>query len=391
MWMNPMTGKWSYCGPLAAANSIWWFDSDKEPFPVKPPAINDNYNLLTSYNPGVWDDHDPMNVMPFVNNLAWQFDTDGIASGIMHNGTNVSDMYCGIGQYLFNSGYYGFYYEKKGQRPNMSWIQEEVYRCEDVILLLGFWQWDPSYGRWNRIGGHYVTSAGFNSTHIAFSDPMWDNAELGGPGRVPVPHAFPHAPGVHNNSSLLSHDAYLVLPPMRPNGGWFLPVYTQGKGMGMLSQFFGQNWAGNLIINKSIYNPVMPIQTEIDYAVAVSPKPIIDAAVVSTYQLLPGTINITAHVIDPAWDGAIWDYEILVWNGTCTSYPATGFWPNPPLQFCNPQTVSIPWPWAPPVTVVVHYSDQDGNNVGFTFSDEWVEPPPTPTPTATPTETPGGP
>jgi hypothetical protein len=385
-WINPITGKWSHCGPVAAANSIWWFDSDKEPNPIPPPVINDNYFLLTAYGP--WDDHDPMNVRPFVNNLAWLFDTDGMRTGFMHNGTNVSDLYCGIGQYLNNTGYYGFYYEKKVQSPGWPWIQNEIYRCEDVILLLGFWQWDPMYMRWNRVGGHYVTAAGFNATHIGISDPMWDNASVGAASRIPIPHPFPHGPNVHNNSSLLSHDIYLVNMSNSPGGNWALPNYAMNKGLGMLSQLFGQNWAANLIVNKSTYNPAFPpIHTEIEYAVAVSPKQNISHAVDSWYTVLPGVINVTAHVINQSWNNTIFDFEILVWNGTCTNYMAKGLWPQGPLQFCNPQTLGIPWPWAPPQRVVVHYSDINGSNIGFTFSEEWEEPLPTPTPTPTGTAT----
>ena len=59
---------WSYCGPAAMANSLWWFDSKFEPNPVGPlpggpPStipISDSYTLVEPYGP--WDDHDPQNV-----------------------------------------------------------------------------------------------------------------------------------------------------------------------------------------------------------------------------------------------------------------------------------------------------------------------------------------
>ena len=84
-WWNWGTGQWSYCGPVAAANSLWWFDSKFEPSPVMPLGIlpppsphNDNYYLVTSYGgwPPMWDDHDPTNVGAMwgpglVDDLAW--------------------------------------------------------------------------------------------------------------------------------------------------------------------------------------------------------------------------------------------------------------------------------------------------------------------------------
>jgi len=76
-WDNPPgSGSWSYCGPLAVANCLWWFDSKMEPNPVTPPAINDHYPLLQSYSPGQWDDHDPWNLPYFVEDLAYRMDTD---------------------------------------------------------------------------------------------------------------------------------------------------------------------------------------------------------------------------------------------------------------------------------------------------------------------------
>jgi hypothetical protein len=48
--------QWTHCAPVAAANSLWWFDSKFEPYPVGPPGpppsdipYNDNYYLVTTY------------------------------------------------------------------------------------------------------------------------------------------------------------------------------------------------------------------------------------------------------------------------------------------------------------------------------------------------------
>jgi hypothetical protein len=95
-------GTWSHCGPVAVANSLWWLDSEFETSTIPPPAIIDNFPLVQAY--GMWDDHDPSNVRPFVEHLAYLMDTDGRRTGIVKLGTNVFDMQAGITHYLSWSG-----------------------------------------------------------------------------------------------------------------------------------------------------------------------------------------------------------------------------------------------------------------------------------------------
>ncbi|RLJ03551.1 MAG: hypothetical protein DRP08_03420, partial [Candidatus Aenigmatarchaeota archaeon] len=89
-------------------------------------------------------------------------------------------------------------YEHTAVAPTFEYIEEEVERSQDVILLLGFW--NNSGGTWCRVGGHYVTVAGVNSTGqmIAFSDPFLDVAN---------PAANPTE---HNDAANVSHDIYNV-------------------------------------------------------------------------------------------------------------------------------------------------------------------------------------
>ncbi|RLI41382.1 hypothetical protein DRO69_11650, partial [Candidatus Bathyarchaeota archaeon] len=211
-WQEPWSGnlEWSHCAPVAAANSLWWYDSKFETNNVPPPVIVDNYPLVTSYNPGVWDDHDPQNVQPLVEHLAYLMDTDGMRTGIQHIGTNVWDVQAGIAQYLSwsgvnplgdvngdgivnqtdvdivnaamgtspgmedwdmradiypvtlgyppiadniidindlslvaaNLGKTGTFYEQTVQAPDFQFIEKEIERSEDVILMLGFWYFD---------------------------------------------------------------------------------------------------------------------------------------------------------------------------------------------------------------------------------------------------------
>ena len=295
---------WTHCGPVAVANSLWWFDSQYEPNNIGPPAIIDNFPLVTAY--GAWDDHDPQNVVPLVDNLAFLMDTNGMRTGLTHTGTGYIDMQTGISQYLqqqginpvgdcdgdgdvdavdiaiinaalgstpfagpwdmradivvdnivnavdlnvaiANVGQVGMFYEHTEDFPDFFFIEEEVERCQDVVLLLSFWQeiapevWEPvEYPFDLPSGGHYVTVAGVNSStqELLLSDPWWDAAHYGWPGDIPTPHGGPHGVAVHNDAQFVSHDAYGTffwpgIPPFSPYPGqpvWELVGYLQQLG-----------------------------------------------------------------------------------------------------------------------------------------------------------------
>jgi hypothetical protein len=301
------TGAWSHCGPVAVANSLWWMDSKYESLnsstpPVPPPIISDDFCLVTSYSPGVWDDHDPQNVQPLIEHLAYLMDCDGLRTNPGNwSGTFVFDMEAGIAQYLSwsgvnplgdvngdgvvngtdqtivnnamgtspghagwnvaadiwpetvtgpytadnvidandmnlvlsNMGKTGFFYEHtvdaECKTEFFGYIEEEVEKSQDVVLLLGI------YCDGHREYGHYITVAGVNSStmELLISNPIRDEFEAGKtPGRSPVPH-WPHPPPeppytTHNNASLVSHDAYTVVPSGHPVYHWALEGYEEG-------------------------------------------------------------------------------------------------------------------------------------------------------------------
>jgi len=318
-WFDPAGGAWTYCGPVAVANSLWYFDSREEPSPVPPPAQNDNYGLVTSYNPGGWDDHHTSNVEPLVNDLAALMGTNP------STGTDVFAMEAGIRDYLNITGYNDSYYEHTEPMPDFGWIEEEVERCQDVILLLGFWQaYDEQAPpeEWWRIGGHYVTCAGVNSAgmQLGISDPFLDNAGAGGPGIVPVPHPYPHNASVHNDTQYVSHDIYNVTPSFTPGGWWALQNY--GAGNPAIVNFQGLNPNPNSMLPTGPYlGPMFPLHVEIEYAVAVSPVAGVNAT-------LEGHVSYLSRGIPP---DARWIETFLVrgfepgnltnelWNGTATT------------------------------------------------------------------------
>jgi hypothetical protein len=269
-WDNPSgsgTG-WFMCGPVAAANSLWWFDSKFEPNPVPPPTFNDGYPLVNFSGPFFGDDHDPRNVQPWVNGLAM------LSGTTPASGTNVHDLASGI-QYLINMrGLGGQYTVTEVPTPGFKWIVGEVRRSEDLILLLGFWQGSSMTSE--RIGGHYVTVAGVDllNGRIAFSDPYLDRVEIFGLGRVlPYPHGDLHpshpaiSDTVHNDARYASHDMYQVGLSPWPGRGWRLAGYALD--CEAISDFEGQNEGD--FSNTASCVLVDPIYTEVEYAVAVSP------------------------------------------------------------------------------------------------------------------------
>ena len=222
-WTSSFNGNWSWCGPVALANCLWWFDSKFEPNPVDPrpfypgpgnPTLNDGYPLISSYDPnGTWDDHDTNNVMPFIRQLMPMCNTDGPQPG-----TNINDLQTGLNNWLASVGLTGRYTSTISLGPTFEEIRDSILSCQDVILLLGFYELLPG-DECQWLGGHYVTAAGVctTSTDICISDPMFDGNE----GEPPAGSS--HGSSVHNDAYYVSaphgtihHDRYHLQPNQYP-------------------------------------------------------------------------------------------------------------------------------------------------------------------------------
>jgi hypothetical protein len=201
--------------------------------------------------------------------------TDGLRTGSGGAGTNVFEMEAAIAEWFLETETGDIFYKHTQKAPDFYWIEEEIERCEDVILLLGFWQsFGP--GEWIRVGGHYVTCAGVNSDSLllALSDPFYDMAEMGGPGRVLDGTLSQHNPGhgaqTHNDAGNVSHDTYMVLnDALSPGGPWSLPEYPYNDEV-VYSTLLA-NCPPEFESSQGTYNPGLPVHTEIEYAVAISP------------------------------------------------------------------------------------------------------------------------
>ena len=82
---------------------------------------------------------------------------------------------------------------------------------------------------------------------------------------------------LHNNASYVSHDIYQVGPSDSPGGDWGFDDYWVSDEVGHI---FGscQNFPEEWLPWEGIYDPGLPISTEIEYAVIVSCKTGIVAA-----------------------------------------------------------------------------------------------------------------
>jgi hypothetical protein len=139
-----------------------------------------------------------------------------------------------------NLGKMGRFYEHTINQPEFRDIVQEVERCQDVVLSIGYWIWTGS--SWYREDGHFVTVAGidFVDSKVAISDPIRDAFENGliAEGRIPVPHVHmpPEPPYItHNDAAYVSQDIYSVVPvvtvPPGLPGKWALanfPPETPG-------------------------------------------------------------------------------------------------------------------------------------------------------------------
>jgi len=275
-WTYPGTQIWTYCGPVAVANCLWWFDSKMERQPVPPPTISDRYPLVQSYPHHVWDDHDARNLPSLVEYLALLMDTDGQRSGMPHLGTYAWDLEAAINEYLARQGLANSYEVTMVYQPAFGWVVDQVEQGGGVILLLSFYLWDDQYQQWIGQGGHFVTVAGVDSPNrlVFFSDPFYDRAEAGWPGRVlpPEPHDHPSEPPdtVHSDAQYLSHDMYHAVDSERPGGNWGPADYKDANTIGAFS---GQNLPGGfpqeLGLTSGAYEGGL-YQTEVRSAIAIS-------------------------------------------------------------------------------------------------------------------------
>ena len=126
--------RWSFCGPTAVANCLWWFDS-KFADPAGTPGDGvDDFSLVEGYSS--LDDHEPNNVPHLIEDLAGRMGT--CSEGL----TNIDSMQNAIDEWFIDKGLDGMFTETTYITPEFEFIEAEIERSQDVILLLGWYGLD---------------------------------------------------------------------------------------------------------------------------------------------------------------------------------------------------------------------------------------------------------
>lgn len=253
-WSQPGSpGQWTYAGPVALANVLWWLDSAAEPNPGPPPAVQDGHPLVTAYPVfgRAIDDHAPENLPALVDDLALRAGTDGLGQPRAERGTRWESLVEATRDYVRGRRLSSHYAVVTTERPDTTWLAQRIAETAGVVLLLGVWE--SQENGWRRVGGHFVALAGSDSTAgtVAVADPLVDAAGIGGPGRSmpmdPRLHSCRTAPRAHDSPAVISHDAYALEPqPALPGNRSVLTGYFSAASYHEAAAFVGQNAALSL-------------------------------------------------------------------------------------------------------------------------------------------------
>ena len=347
------TGRWSYDGPVAVADLLWWRDSAEESGSTPPPTASDSYSLVESY--GTWDDHDAQNVQPLIGDLATRMFTDQ-----NHPGTDLDNLVAGLNTYLGSMGLADEYTLTLRKSPSFDWVRAEAKQNLEVLLLLGFWEQQP--GGWKRLGGHYTAVSGASCTAdgIIFSDPFRNYAEAGLPGQVAPPGTHGHAIAppytIHNDAAYVSHDRYGI---MRTATGWGPQGYA--RNYDDIVNFAGLNFVPAQESARASAYLGGEIVTLADYALVLVPRS--DRV---NLQLSPDTNRIRA--------GQSFDVEIEVSAGAQTVDGVNAYLDFDPAALMvvdasgDPATQIVPGTVL--TTVVTNTVDNPGGQIAYVATGE---------------------
>ncbi|MBU0496484.1 MAG: hypothetical protein KKC68_01045 [Candidatus Thermoplasmatota archaeon] len=125
--------KWAFCGPVAVANCLWWFDSKFADPSGTPGDGLDIYPMVEDYGAG--DDHSANNVPLLIESLAQTMGTCDVGT------TTVTMMTDGITDWLQTTGLDIAYDLNAYTTPTFDFIEGEIERSQNVMLLLGFYEY----------------------------------------------------------------------------------------------------------------------------------------------------------------------------------------------------------------------------------------------------------
>jgi hypothetical protein len=121
--------EWIFCGPVAVANCFWWFDSKYADPEGTPGDGEDQFALVENYGAG--DDHASANAPLLIEKLARAMNTTGKGT------TYIGDMYSAIVDWLDTTDLSDKFTVQTQDRPEFSFIEDQIEQSQNVILLLG--------------------------------------------------------------------------------------------------------------------------------------------------------------------------------------------------------------------------------------------------------------
>jgi hypothetical protein len=122
---------WAFCGPVAIANCFWWFDSKYATQTGTPGDGEDNFALVADYGAG--DDHSKANAPLLIEKLAKAMQTTSKGT------TYIADMQSAVHQWFIDTGLDNKFVENTYDKPTFPFVETEIERCQDVILLIGYY------------------------------------------------------------------------------------------------------------------------------------------------------------------------------------------------------------------------------------------------------------
>lgn len=237
-WRNQRNMAWSFCGPTALSNILWYIDSkysdqfgfpgdgndqftlvhdfDAPGLPIPGPNNDDhNFNNVNDLDT-IWDPNNEIYGNELIEKVAWYTDNDGVRTDGLQTGSSSSGIYDGIIQWLtdteLNNSFDVFIHDTKNENSInriITYIENEDF----VLLNLGFY---TSSGIFR--GNHWVTVAGISNSlsMIALSDPYYD---------VTIDTTDYSE---HNDASFVSHDIYTInkISPLPQHSSWWLSDYV---------------------------------------------------------------------------------------------------------------------------------------------------------------------
>ncbi len=120
---------WAFCGPVAVADCLWWYDSKYSDPTGTPGDGADSFPLVSDYGAG--DDHAAGNVPLLIEKLARAMKTNTKGT------TYITDMNSSIHQWFVDTGLTNHFTVNTTNYATFPYVEDQIEASQNVILLVG--------------------------------------------------------------------------------------------------------------------------------------------------------------------------------------------------------------------------------------------------------------